>query len=221
MISFILLIVCLILLIKFQRLPLFALPGAMDSNSRKVANVAVIGWCFGIVAAIFGLASGFLKKFRSLSILFGIFLAPVWVMFFISSISMGRFTKAASSNLDAFCGDAVEQDGILADYTSHIDGRFSAMADKWMCSRMCPCKAEVVAPWLQLSEAELQKVGRTKDMDDKDNSDGDVLIHSTSVRGNPELDYFPDSFVGCFLDWQEEWEESGAEIGKIPDATWH
>jgi hypothetical protein len=89
--SFAALVVCLVLLIKFQRLALFSLPGTMDSQSRKVANFSVIGWCFGVVATIFGLASGILKQHRSLSIMFGIFLTPVWIMFYLSCMSMSKF----------------------------------------------------------------------------------------------------------------------------------
>lgn len=105
----------------------------MDENSRKVANIAMIGWCFGVIASIFGFSSGIMQH-RSLSIMFGIFLAPVMVMFYISSVTMGHYSTDATEDVSTICGETANKDSILASYIEHIDSNFSLMANKWMCS---------------------------------------------------------------------------------------
>jgi hypothetical protein len=97
-----LLVYSLILLILFQRKPIFAIPGDFDSQSKKVANFAMIGWCFGVVATMLGLATG-IKRNRKLAIAFGIFLLPVWVTLLLSGRAANQFVKISSTNPTTFC----------------------------------------------------------------------------------------------------------------------
>jgi hypothetical protein len=99
-----------------------------------------------------------------------------------------------------------------------IDSKIGTYATKWMCSNQCPCDEVSVAPWLALSETALVAKGRTKNLKDTNDADGTVLLLATK----PTLkttDFFPETFLECYLEWKNDWETSGAKTGVAP-ALW-
>lgn len=47
-----------------------------------------------------------------------------------------------------------------------------------------------------------------------------MLVSATKRTGDDKKDYFPSSFIDCFIDWQTEWKEAGRKKGETPP-TWH
>ena len=200
-IVFALLIISLILLIIFQRKTLFAFPGRLDTDSRRIANFAMIAFCIGIVSALFGVASGCLKH-RALPFTLGVCLTPVWVLFFVSATAIGLFLMTSDAKMDALCGGAQGEmtladsqlSLLFSDYANQIDKKIDQYANKWMCSAQCPCDDTAALPWLALSESELNAKGRTKNSKDTVDTDGTVLLLATKPTGKT-TDFFPTSFL--------------------------
>jgi hypothetical protein len=219
------LILSLVLLILFQRKEIFAVPGRIDSSATKFVSLAMIGFCIGIVASVFGIGLACVKH-RVLSVLYGAFLLPVPVLYVIAMRNGGRFTRHSmmdSSKVTEYCAkvDAVIDPTltppklVLFEYASQIDKNWQANANKWMCSSQCPCNPTVAAKWLALDESVLKSYGRTKNTLDKNDSDGTVLLSAIAPTGK-ETDYFPTDFIQCFTDWKADWTSAGSIAGTTP-----
>jgi hypothetical protein len=86
---------------------MFAFPGELDVQSKRVANFAIVAFCIGIVSVLFGVASGCLKH-RALPMTLGVCLIPVWVLFFVASTAIGLFLMTSDAEVDAICGTLVD-----------------------------------------------------------------------------------------------------------------
>lgn len=84
-----------------------------------------------------------------------------------------------------------------------------------MCSAQCPCVEKSVAPWLAITEADLLTRGRTKNLNDKNDNDGTVLLLAANSTQNT-TDFFPETFLECYLEWKNDWQTSGAKTGVAP-----
>ena len=219
------LILSLVLLILFQRKEIFAVPGRIDASATKFVSLAMIGFCIGIVASVFGIGTACVKN-RVLSVLYGAFLLPVPVLYVIAMRNGGRFTRHSmmdSYKVSEYCAKVgavldptlTPPKLVLFEYASQIDKNWQAMANKWMCSSQCPCNATVAKKWLALDEGELKSYGRTKNSLDKNDSDGTVLLNSFAPTGK-DTDYFPTDFIQCFTDWKADWTAAGSIAGTTP-----
>ena len=52
--------------------------------SKKIATVTMVAFCFGIIAVLFGVAAALMKP-RAISIIFGVSLMPVAILFFVAA----------------------------------------------------------------------------------------------------------------------------------------
>lgn len=179
--------------------------------------MAIVSFCVGSVSIVFGFAAGFLKHLEVAQI-FGGCLLPVWVLFFMSGYTVEAFKSSAGLAPETFC-DANKMPELVFEYVNGVDKEFRNMASKWMCSRQCPCDMKQVMPWLAKSEEELRKWDRTKNLLDKDDNDGSVLILATTFTG-ADTDYFPGSFEQCFTDWKQDWNTFGRQANKTPVQWW-
>lgn len=99
------LILSLIILILFQRKELFAIPGRINETSTKFVSIAMVGFCIGIVAAVFGIGTSCVKH-RLLSVLFAAFLLPVPILYFIAVANGSTFLKhshMSAEKITEFC----------------------------------------------------------------------------------------------------------------------
>lgn len=192
---------------------MFAIPGQLESRSNLIVIAALIAFCVCSVSILFGCASGFMKH-QDIAYIFGGCLLPVWILFFVSAYMCDAFTNSALMPVEEFCNKNKTPE-LLWNYVTNIDTDFHNLQNKWMCSKQCPCDMKQAAPWLDMTEAELNKWGRTKNLMDGNDADGTVLLLGTIIYGN-DLDYFPASFEQCFLDWKSDWYTFGRLRGKAP-----
>ena len=148
-----LLLVSLVLMILFQRKELFAIPGRINDTSQRFVSFVMVGFCIGIVASVFGIGTSCIKH-RLLSVLFGAFLLPVPILYFMAMAKGSTFLKHSrwsAEDITSFCNKvATEQNPletaenqVLFDYAASIDSKWQAAANKWMCSTQCPCESTV------------------------------------------------------------------------------
>lgn len=142
----VMLLLSLVVMILFQRKELFAIPGRINETSTKFVSFVMVGFCIGIVAAVFGIGTACVKH-RLLSVLFAAFLLPVPILYFFAMAKGSTFLKHHRMHDDAeqitkFCDEVAKElkpeetpeKLVLFEYTASIDSKWQAAANKWMCS---------------------------------------------------------------------------------------
>jgi len=94
---------------------------------------------------------------------FGSVLFLCWVLFIVIGSIISGLATAGPKHIDAFCKGQSFDSKLewLTEPIKEIDGNLNNQTNHYMCSQVCPCPQAAVAPWLNMTEEEMNLFERT------------------------------------------------------------
>lgn len=173
------------------------------------ASDSVFNWSFTISVillqvAMCGGAASYITS-RSLAIMYGVILLPVWIVFLSLSIGGSAIYTSSKAGLTGFCptdGRGIPNDAfhqLFQTYTTDIDVALVPTINKWMCSSQCPCGPAQKSVWTAgLTETQANTYNRTF-------AAGNANLVAFSFASG---DYLVSNFFQCFIDWKTQWQDA-------------
>jgi len=99
-------------------------------------------------------------------VLYGCSITPTWIFLFTFGVVLGLFSNSSKTTIESFC-DNVDMNSnyinSIRKAVSKVDVEIGQLANKKMCSDVCPCANDETKDfWYDIEEVVLNTYGRTK-----------------------------------------------------------
>ena len=197
----------LLLTVRFYRSELFQNNGELSGFAESTFYTLISFSIVAFLVSISGMVSASIVKYRWPAVIFGIMLTVVTFVYIAFGISLATLSSSSEADMLEFCETKTRtsaSNSKFRGYVYDIDMDITAIVNENMCREdVCPCSYLDQAPWMALSEEQLNKFQRTKAAD---NRNGDIPLFFCR-----ECDTFA-TFETCYASW----ESNGYANSKTP-----